>query len=1255
MAAFSDRTPVKCAKLVSESARERETFEYSSSLLSAVRLNETGKPPPSSDLSAADDVILTGLAQLGALQTGTDRSLISLFDAHRQCIVAEATPTQRLHPSLRSDDCDQPLWLCGTAIPRSHGVCEFTLLDDGAFDAAGGEPPNELPLTISYDLVADPRFSSKPYCESGSLARFYAAVPIRTRRGINIGVYCVISETPDKVWNDGYSQRLRDISCAIMDHLEAQRLKVLHRRDIRMNRGLGSFIKGKSTIFGWQQASHAAAAAAAALVDSQAPEASLNHGQRLLQQQQQGGGLENDLVVDLSPTTKLVDLHGAPMLGVVADPGEAFFEPGQRTVSVDSSEALLSEFKAMATLTEDESSTVILSKAANIIRESIEVGGCLFFEAPIQPYLPPSQNGPATDGGSQSSATTSSDDNAGSRRKSKAVPYCRLLGYSTSTASSINGPASIQPRVALAENFLSKLLRRYPRGQIFNFGADGELQSDSPEDEETFPPPDALGARSPLLAHESGTTSVSLRGRLQRKSSARQREGRALIMAFPGARSVAFVPIWDPRKDRWYAGGFICTKDVTRSLSIEQELSYLRAFGMLAMSEILRFKDLRADKAKTDALGSLSHELRSPLHGILLNAELLIDTKLDIFQGNVAHTIETCSRTLLDTVDHLLEYSRVSHLSGRDDRAPSITSSGIDQGQFGKKSLLRDSRLDHIVEEVVESVFAGFNFLHSSVKQLSDRRSGSIGSDVNANHHSDSLQAMDQLEPWMTKNGELSWSFGDVLIILSMDARCNWAYCVDVGAIRRIVMNIFGNALKHTKRGTITVSLTQGMARIRGRRKERVVRFTVQDTGKGIGPDFLKHGLFRPFSQEDPLSPGAGLGLSLVKQITSHLQGDVSIQSEVGVGTRASVTLPLEQLPPSSGAAPIISGEDKAFKEQVEDLKGLRVRVLMSNSDWQKAVADICREWLHMEIIPNAPDTTVTPDLVLWSHMDLTQLCEDFETFAKTPNVVVCSNALVAYRRSHTLIKTAGSPAVFEFISQPTGPRKLARTLHSAYMRWMGSSNSPAAAPSLPVVAKRPKGPKRTPSAFSAAIVNRPAINRATTPSPRSGTPAWAGDGCPSTSTNPKTETCTKLVDEALAPQDNKPKASPIKFLLVDDNHINLKVLSFHMRKRNIGVETAGNGQEAVDCFLSKPGEYACILMDISMPVMDGFEATRRIRAHEAHKGLTPVPIIALSGLTTEDAQQEAFGSGIDVFVTKPVKLGALDSLLESHGILNTG
>lgn len=122
--------------------------------------------------------------------------------------------------------------------------------------------------------------------------------------------------------------------------------------------------------------------------------------------------------------------------------------------------------------------------------------------------------------------------------------------------------------------------------------------------------------------------------------------------------------------------------------------------------------------------------------------------------------------------------------------------------------------------------------------------------------------------------------------------------------------------------------------------------------------------------------------------------------------------------------------------------------------------------------------------------------------------------------------------------------------------------------------------------------------------------------------------------------------------LLVDDNDINIKVLSALMRKLDIDYQTARNGKEAVDAFSQNPGAYVCILMDISMPVMDGCEATRRIRAFETKERLQPVSIIALSGLSSNEAHREAFESGMDLFLTKPVKLMMLKDLLQSQGIL---
>lgn len=137
-------------------------------------------------------------------------------------------------------------------------------------------------------------------------------------------------------------------------------------------------------------------------------------------------------------------------------------------------------------------------------------------------------------------------------------------------------------------------------------------------------------------------------------------------------------------------------------------------------------------------------------------------------------------------------------------------------------------------------------------------------------------------------------------------------------------------------------------------------------------------------------------------------------------------------------------------------------------------------------------------------------------------------------------------------------------------------------------------------------------------------------------------ETPTQTKDYFKAPE----------FLLVDDNFINLKILSSYMKKLKQPYQTASDGLEAVTAYEADPGRYSCILMDISMPVMDGFEATRRIRAFESQRGLRPALILALTGLASEEAQREATVSGLDLFLTKPVRLKELGPILRAKGVL---
>lgn len=889
-------------------------------------------------------------------------------------------PSLPLQPSLPSNDCPTPLWLCGTAIPRPFGVCESTVIVENSDHA-------NLPLTLCDDLATDPRFSDKPYHNFGGDVRFYAAVPVRTRRGINIGVYCVVDETPGRPWNDTYKAHLQHASRNIMNHLESQLLNSVHRRNERMNRGLRSFVEGETTLSGWRFSPNSAAYA-----NQDSLEGALNARQQSL------------------------GLLSVPQISLSAGDARA-----RTTMSDMDAKGSYFAIEPTPAPQRDDMATVY-SRAANIIRESIEVEGCVFYRPRLSSRA---QLDPQSGDQANAWGYTTSSASAGEASHSPEAHPCHVLGFSNSELSSIDSAPNTNSGLSMTEEFLARLLHRYPRGTTFKFNAEGGLLSSDSLGDENIPLLASMTLASRTKSTEDFKTaslppsaSAELQQATYRAKRLRSQEGKALHEAFPNARSVLFFPVWDSRKDGWYAAAFAYTRREGRSFSVTGELSYLRAFGAVVASEIQKLNTLSADQAKADALGSLSHELRSPLHGILLSAELMRDIDMDVYQGNLAHTIETCSRTLLDTIDHLLDYSQINDFSnpGRKSGDPlSIACSGGDRGQFGKKSLFSYIRLDGVVEEVAESVFADFNFQYQSLKQASQV---TVASDVAAHQRLDSAQASEQLQG-RDKDFLGHLEFGNVSVLLSIDSGCQWEYHVHVGAIRRIIMNLFGNALKYTKSGTVVVSLSQDHRR-------HVVRIVVQDTGKGMSADFQQTGLFKPFSQEDSMSPGTGLGLSLVKNITTQLHGRISIDSQVGMGTTVSVVLPLKRAELPADIHASRSDDDKQFDGLVNDLKGLRIRIITADEAGSTAPSavnaslhDICRNWLHMEIVSNEMSSqAVVPDIVLWSYDASVQAQGDMKELSKFPNVVICPNALVAYHQN-TESTSPDGVKLLEFVSQP--------------------------------------------------------------------------------------------------------------------------------------------------------------------------------------------------------------------------------------------
>jgi len=116
------------------------------------------------------------------------------------------------------------------------------------------------------------------------------------------------------------------------------------------------------------------------------------------------------------------------------------------------------------------------------------------------------------------------------------------------------------------------------------------------------------------------------------------------------------------------------------------------------------------------------------------------------------------------------------------------------------------------------------------------------------------------------------------------------------------------------------------------------------------------------------------------------------------------------------------------------------------------------------------------------------------------------------------------------------------------------------------------------------------------------------------------------------------------KILLVEDNEINRDMLSRRLERKGYQVVIAVDGQQAVDMAASEAP--AIILMDMSLPVLDGWEATRHIKAGAVTKH---IPIIALTAHAMQGDEQKAREAGCDDFDTKPVELPRLLQKIEAR------
>jgi len=134
-----------------------------------------------------------------------------------------------------------------------------------------------------------------------------------------------------------------------------------------------------------------------------------------------------------------------------------------------------------------------------------------------------------------------------------------------------------------------------------------------------------------------------------------------------------------------------------------------------------------------------------------------------------------------------------------------------------------------------------------------------------------------------------------------------------------------------------------------------------------------------------------------------------------------------------------------------------------------------------------------------------------------------------------------------------------------------------------------------------------------------------------------------QMMNESVTSEERK-----LSILVVEDNAINLRLITAALTRAGHRVDTATDGQIALEKFQRNP--YDAILMDIMMPVMDGLTATREIRRIEESSGAGSgkrVKIIAITANAFEDDRNKFFESGMDFYMNKPIEIDELNRILQ--------
>ncbi|MCV2357532.1 response regulator [Paucibacter sp. TC2R-5] len=405
----------------------------------------------------------------------------------------------------------------------------------------------------------------------------------------------------------------------------------------------------------------------------------------------------------------------------------------------------------------------------------------------------------------------------------------------------------------------------------------------------------------------------------------------------------------------------------------------------------------------------------------------------------------------------------------------------------------------------------------------------------------------------------------------------------DALRLQQVLINLSGNAIKFTAQGEVVIRIE--LLRYSG--SDVVLRFAVRDSGIGIAPENQKK-IFEGFSQAEVSTTrrfgGTGLGLNISQRLVAMMGGELALDSVLGEGSTFHFSLTLPV-----GDALAVETDDSA------------------------QAGDSLAEHLSVLVVD---DSAIARELVQHMAQSLGWLAE----------AAADGQEALQLMQARKQAERQPFDAVFMDWEMPgmDGWETMAR------MRELMGPNSPITVMVTAHGRERLAERSKEEQASLNGILVKP-ITAAMLHDMLKRTRAGQGN----------------VRRQARSAAAKQLVLAGLRLLLVEDNELNQEVAQTLLEQAGATVRLVGDGQVALDLLRAEPAAFDVVLMDVQMPVMDGFTATRLIRAGGPQGlGLTALPVVAMTANAMASDREECLAAGMTDFVSKPFELAELVQVL---------